>query len=337
MNKEYLKENPEYIDYLQRIINYEEENDSGETNNITLERYNEENDTDYTVLWQFNDVGVHASRVYQLEMNGFVDRIFDSNSKTLYSLTDRDAITELVNELSSMYSDGVRKEYHSFPDKDDLDGLFDDVVGYEDVKWLLKKAMSADRIVNVILVGPPGSGKTVFLRCIRKLDGASFISGKRTSGPGFTDKMFEEAPRYMCIDELDDMDKRHQEALSDYTEEGLITETKGNGKKREMETNTKTFATANDLADVLNQIEDRFTDLHFNAYTLEEFEEVCVNILTREYGATESHARDIAHAVWDIDGFGNVRKAEDVAALSDGGDPKKVLEVLDNYSPGTTF
>jgi GTPase SAR1 family protein len=324
--KKYLTENPKYIEVLEKIVEYERNNQTPQHAYI--------DDTEKDSVWEYKDVGVQPQTLYQLETNGFLERMFDSQSTTAYSLVNREEIASVVDELSSKYDGEGKEVMHDFPDREDLEDMdiFADVVGYEDVKWLMRKALSSDDIVNILLVGPPGSGKTVFLRCIRQLKGASFISGKRTTEAGFTDEMFESEPRFMCIDELDDMDSDDQEALADYTEEGVIVETKGNNKRREMKTNTKTFAAANEDGDILPQIENRFTDLHFDQYSLGQFKKVCERILPRDYGTTEEHARDIAAAIWDIDGFANVRKAEDVAALSDGEDPQKVVGVLDSYS-----
>lgn len=326
-----LKDNPGYIDEIESIAEYEENNKCPNHSFIEGE--------DYDSCWTYKDVGVMPQKLYQMETRGLIDRVFDSNSTTSYSLIDRDKAKSVAEELSRQYNnDGAVEVNHSFPNDEQLEeiGVFDDVVGYEDAKWLLRKALSSDDIVNILLVGPPGCGKTVFLRCIDRLEGARFISGNKTTGSGFTDEMFERKPRYMCIDELDDMDNNNQKALSDYSEEGVLVETKGNDKRREMHTNTKTFAAANNTDNILDQIENRFTDLHFDPYTLKQFVKVCKRILPREFGHSEDHAEDIARAVWEIDGFANVRKAEDVASLSDGSDPEKVISVLENYSPDKT-
>jgi len=327
--KEFIKDNPEYIDHLERLVEFEENNKNPEHPYI--------DDEDYDSCWEYKDVGIKPQTLYQLEKEGILERVFDTNSTTSYSIRDRDSVVNALEEISSKFDGKRERVIHDFPDRDTLDEMeiFSDVVGYEDVKWLMKKALASDEIVNIVLYGPPGSGKTVFLRCIRQLKDSAFISGKRTSESGFTDEMFEEEPRFMCIDELDDMDKDDQKALSDYTEEGVLVETKGNNKRREMKTNTKTFATANEEDNVIDQINNRFTDLHFDQYTLDEFKQVCINILPDDYGTSEENAKEIAKAVWDIDGFANVRKAEDVAALSDGEDPRKVVSVLEDYSPNT--
>lgn len=324
--KSVLKDNPDLIDPLKKIAEYEEDNI--EPDHVYIE------DEEYDSWWTYSDVGTHPNTLYSIEMEGVIERVFDTNSTTAYSLKDRESIMSATKELASQYDDGVIRKEHSFPSAEELEemGIFDDVVGYEDAKWLLRKALAADDIVNVLLIGPPGCGKTVFLRCIDKLEGSRFISGSKTTGAGFTDEMFERKPRYMSIDELDDMDNENQKALSDYSEEGVLVETKGNNKRRELHTNTKTFAAANYTDNIIDQIENRFTDLHFDAYSLDEFKKVCRSIIPREYDHSEGHAEEIAEAIWEIDGFANVRKAEDVASLSDGDDPKKVVSVLEEYS-----
>lgn len=326
---DFLTDNPEYIQILESCVEYEENNK--EPDHVFVE------DEEYDSHWTYKDVGAHPSKLYKMETDGLLERVFDSNSTTAYSLRNRSEAKAVLDEMEEKFNNGVVEEMHDFPSAKELEemGIFDDVVGYDDAKWLIRKAMSSDNIVNILLVGPPGCGKTVFLRCIRKLEDTSFISGRKTSEAGFTNEMFEAKPRYMCIDEMDDMSDEHQKALSDYTEEGYIVETKGNDKRREMKTNTKTFASANHLSNIINPIEDRFTVLEFDSYGLNEFVEICINILPREYDVTREESKEIAAAVWDMEGYANVRKAEDVAALSDGDDPKKVLEVLENYSGGS--
>jgi predicted ATPase with chaperone activity len=43
-------------------------------------------------------------------------------------------------------------------------GLFDDIVGFEDVKDLFKMAIQAERPVHLLLCGPPASAKSLFMR-----------------------------------------------------------------------------------------------------------------------------------------------------------------------------
>lgn len=330
----WLRDNPDYLDIMTQLIDYESNLEPQENDRI-LDHYNEENGTDYSVKWRNTDVPFNPSMLYQLEVHGFLERVFNSNSTTLYSIRRRDDMKGEVRQLQNQFNDGIQTVIHDFPSEDDLRemGIFDDVVGYEDIKFLFYRAMSAEDIINIVMFGPPGSAKTVFLMCINKLDDSCYVSGSPTSGPGFYDVMFDERPRYMAIDELDNMDSEHQKALSDYTDTGMLVETKGNSKKRRMRTNTKTFAAANRPGDILPEIENRFVDLHFEPYSYDEFIEVCEHIIPRNEGKSKPEARKIADAVWEFDGFGNVRKAIQASRLSQG-DPEKIIGILDQYSGG---
>lgn len=321
-----LEQNPDYIQILSELVEYEESNKCPDKSYIA--------DKEYDSCWTYKDVGVQPQTLYQMETDGLIDRVFDTNSTTAYSLKSRQSVKRELDRIERRFDDGVQRKEHEFPSVEELDEMeiFSDVVGYEGAKWLIKKAIASDNRVNIVLFGPPGSGKSVFLRCIEKLEGGRMISGKNTSSAGFVEEMFENKPRFMCIDELDDMSNDDQKVLSDYTEEGRLVETKGNDKRRELEIDTKTFAAANHEDNIIDQINNRFTDLHFERYSLEEFKEVCKNIIPREYGHSKEHASEIAEAIWEMEGFGNVRKAEDVAALSDGDDPEKVVSVLEDYS-----
>lgn len=317
------KSGTDYIDTLDRIIEYEENNKG--MDNVHIEG------TDFDVCWSYDDVGVSPQKLYQLTINGFLEKLFDSNSTTMYSLKDRERIKNAMDSMGVYSSGDTMEKIHNFPSEEELpDGLFDDIIGYDDVKWLLRRALTTDDIVNVILVGPPGSAKTIFLLAIESLENSMFVSGKPTSGPGVLDVMFKHTPKYMAIDEFDDMDSDTQQVLSQHMDTGILDETKY-GKDRKMKTNTHTFASANSLDPVIDQIEDRFIDLHFEPYTRDEFIEICEHLLPRRESKNTEESRNIAKRVWEIEQSGDVRKAIAVARLSRG-DPEKVLDVIDDYS-----
>jgi len=136
------------------------------------------------------------------------------------------------------------------------------------------------------------------------------------------------------VDEFDDMKKEHQAVFSSYTETGILSETKS-GKTRQIETNIKTVAAANDKSKIKDNIFDRFTVLEFERYTEQEFKQICLNMLPSEEGKSEEEASAIADAVWDYKQYGDVRAAIQVARLSRG-DPEKVVAVLDDSSTSPT-
>lgn len=320
--KTYLQDNPEYIEILDTLLEYERENKTPDNPWIQ--------DKEYDSVWTHSDVKVSPQRLYQLEVKGVLDRIIDTNSTTGYCIINRCGVKSTIEEVKKIQEQDYEEIIHSFPDEEDLEGVFDDVIGYEKVKWLFKRGMSTDEITNFLLVGPPGSAKTVFLMCISKLDGAEFVPATETSASGFINMLFEDRPKYMLFDELDDAEKEDQKSLSQYTETGIVRETKY-GKKRAIKTNTKTFATANHIDQIMGHIKDRFTILHFDAYDYDDYAEVCEHILPKNEGKTKQEARLIADALWERSGTGDVRQAIQVSRLSRG-DPEKVIDVLDEYS-----
>ena len=322
MRQEWLEEHPDYVPLLKRIVEYEQDNLKEDDEWLA--------DKGHDTEWEYSDINIHPSRLHQLNVAGFLDKPFDSNSSTTYCLSNRQKTIEILAEIS-FDEKGRKKVMHDFPDEDDLpDDIFEDVIGYDDAKWLLKRGITTDEITNFLLVGPPGSAKTVFLLCIANLQGAEFIPSMDATSAGFMDLMFNEEPKYMLFDELDDMDSQYQKSLSSYTETGIVKETK-HDKTRELKTNTKTFASANSTRPILNHITDRFTVLEFEKYTRSEYTDVCEHILPRKEGSSKPEARKIASLLWERNNEGNVREAISVARLSRG-DPEKVVSVLDKHS-----
>lgn len=44
--------------------------------------------------------------------------------------------------------------------------IFDQISGYEEEKWVLEQALNNEDSTHILLVGPPGIGKTRFLKAI---------------------------------------------------------------------------------------------------------------------------------------------------------------------------
>lgn len=324
MNRDWLTDNPDYAKILKGIIEYEKDNKNPDHHYIK--------DSDKDCCWKNTEIGVHPTKLFQLETHGFLERVMDTNQTTAYTMVDREGTEEMLNGMA--FGNAEKEVMHDFPSEEDLpDDLFDDIIGYDKVKWLLKRALTTEEIVNVLLIGPPGSAKTIFLLEINELEKSTFISGKPTSGPGVLDVMFNETPMYVAIDEFDDMSEDTQEVLSQHMDTGILDETKY-GKDRRLKTNTNTFGSANSTDNIINQVVDRFVDIHFDPYTREEYLEICEHLLPKREGVSKSEAIKIAEAVWDMENNGDVRKAIAISRLSRG-DPKKVVSVLDDYSSGS--
>src|SRR5918992_1026541 len=196
--------------------------------------------------------------------------------------------TETETETKSMFSENI--EYSM------SDQLFNNIVGYNDVKRLFRMSLSSEKPVHVLLVGPPASAKTLFmLECI-KLERSFFTLGSHSTKSGMIDYLFKDRPRYLIVDEIEHMPMKDQTALLSLMETGIIAETKYQ-KTRNTQMKTWVFATSNGTERMLTPLLSRFMVLHFKQYKYENFREIAVHILAQE-GISSEIATACADAVW---------------------------------------
>jgi len=81
------------------------------------------------------------------------------------------------------------------------DNFFEYVIGYYDVKRLLKMSINADEPVHILLVGPPASAKTMFIKSLMKLNNSYFTDGGNSTKAGMLEYIFDNQPKYLLIDE----------------------------------------------------------------------------------------------------------------------------------------
>ena len=197
-------------------------------------------------------------------------------------------IKETETETKSVFSENI--EYSM------SDQLFNNIVGYNDVKKLFKMSLSSEKPVHVLLVGPPASAKTLFmLECI-KLERSFFTLGSHSTKSGMIDYLFKDRPRYLIVDEIEHMPMKDQTALLSLMETGIIAETKYQ-KTRNTQMKTWVFATSNGTERMLTPLLSRFIVLHFKQYKYENFREIAVHILAQE-GISSEIATACADAVW---------------------------------------
>lgn len=178
--------------------------------------------------------------------------------------------------------------------------LFDPVIWHdEDLRWLLTRSLEAARH-HVLLVGPPATAKTAILMEIARLDGAAYILGHSATAPGLEDQLFAQRPRYVLIDEIDQMDTDDVGALLSLMETGVVQETKV-GKAREIQLDANVYAACNRTDPLPPELLSRFEVLSIESYSRAEFIEVAVSLLTDREGIDPGLARHIATTAADMD------------------------------------
>lgn len=194
-------------------------------------------------------------------------------------------------------------------------GIFEEVLGHYGIKQIFQKAIFSKRPIHLLLVGSPGSAKTMFLTEIMRHEKPSyFVIGSNTTKAGLVNQLFERRPKFLLIDELEKMIMTDQTALLHLMETGIISETKI-GKTRQIELTSWVFATANSCDKIIKPLLSRFAILEVPEYTFEEFCEIAVTRLRKEK-VDENIAITIAEKVWSDLGSKDIRDVIKISRLS---------------------
>ena len=193
--------------------------------------------------------------------------------------------------------------------------LFEEIIGHKDIKKIFSNAIFSKKPVHILLVGDPGSAKTMFLMEIYLLFKTSLlIVGSNTTKAGLLNQLFETRPKFVLVDELEKMNKPDQTSLLHLMETGIISETKIN-KTRQMKLISSVFASANSWERIPKPLISRFVVLEVPDYTFEEFKEIVILRLRKE-GVLEDMAAIIAERVWSDLRSKDVRDAIKIARLT---------------------
>lgn len=125
--------------------------------------------------------------------------------------------------------------------------IFAEISGYTEEKWLLTQALNSDQPTHILLVGPPGIGKTRFLKAIEKAypDLSYFALASGSTGAGMINHCFENPPRFLLIDEIEYLKQSDQVTLLSLLQDGCLVETKVS-KTRRLDFTCSVIATSND-------------------------------------------------------------------------------------------
>ena len=180
---------------------------------------------------------------------------------------------------------------------------------------ILNKSILSKKPCHILLKGKPGCAKTMFLTEIMKsLKDSYFVVGSNATKAGLVNQLFKRQPKFLLIDELDNMPHQDQTSLLHLMESGIVSETKIK-KTRQIELTSWVFATANSCDKIIEPLLSRFVILEMAEYTLEEFYEIADTRLKKE-GVHELTARLIAEKVWNELGSKDIRDVIKVSRLA---------------------
>jgi Holliday junction DNA helicase RuvB len=200
-------------------------------------------------------------------------------SKTKETITTTTTTLDTVVLLTANNNSNNKKL--SEKQQEEKDKLFEDIIGYDDIKRLFRMAINANDPVHILLIGPPASAKTLFMRTLTQLQNSYFTDGGNSTKAGMIDYIFNNEPKYLLIDEIDKMSTKDQTFLLNLMETGIVSETK-HGKTRTIHMKTWVFASSNNITNITRPLKSRFFPIKFKPYTYEQFYEITVKVLKRQ-------------------------------------------------------
>ena len=290
-------------------------------------KYEHSMDADnFSLGWHWHDVALPTYYLTKLVIKKLVKISFKSNKDTRYVLTDEG---RALAESGIIESVSPPSPVESSPPKPAIsfNEMFSDIVGYDDLKELLRESLQLDDPIHVLLHAPPSLAKTMFLWDIERAFGAQTMSllGSATSHAGLWDIVAETQPRILLVDEIDKMPLVDLASLLSLMETGRLIRVKV-GRKLDIKLKVWVIGAANRVNRLPPELMSRFTTFQLTEYTAVEYREVVTNVLESREGVGHNEAAEIATRL--VGKTHDVRDAVRVARLSKRVGVRRAVELL---------
>ena len=246
--------------------------------------------------FEYDDVNVPSWYLRKLSEIGVLKVVYRSNKHTNYDLAvPVEALEAALSEYLSGASQGTEEVQQQKPELPE--DFLDVVEGYDDLKEIIKQSITNDEPVHIMLVGPPGTAKSLILMEIERLPGSAFVTMGTATKAGIRDVLLYRRPRYLIIDEIDKLsDPNDISVLLTLMESGRLVVTL-HKMRVDVPMKVWVFAAANTTKTLPPELLDRFMVFKLKPYSKDEYVRVVTNVLVKRYGKDQELARYIAEKV----------------------------------------
>jgi Holliday junction DNA helicase RuvB len=267
--------------------------------------------------WSWQDVATWPATINSLIVKKLVSVALSTNSGTGYRVTEEGKLAA-VAEIHPVQTE---------PELIDDFNLFSGIVGYDNIKELMKTSLALDKPVHILLYGPPAIAKSMFLWEIERVYGNQCLPfiGSATSHAGMWDMLIERHPRIILIDELEKMNITDTAGLLSLMEYGRVIRAKV-GRSMDVKSTAWVFATANRITSIPPELLSRFAKQELKEYSDQEFIIVVKNVLQKNEELDEDSAAMVAEKL--VGRTHDIRDAVRVARMSKKTGVIRAIELL---------
>jgi Holliday junction DNA helicase RuvB len=211
--------------------------------------------------------------------------------------------------------------------------FFHEIYSYNDLKEILYRGIVSEHNVNILLVGPPATAKSLLLQCIHeKVNDCIYYDAANSSGPGIIHDLGNHRnARIILIDEIDKINRKDQAVFYNLMETGEVNITKKETRVKFKMDNPKIFATSNSIERLTKPFRSRFSIYTLPEYSDSDFIKICVSLLTSKFYLPSILSALIAQLLLEKDEK-DLRKVLNIAKLlRPMDDEKKIKKVIDTY------
>jgi len=277
--------------------------------------------------WEYYTIGASRDDIRRLLDEGMLIIAVKTSNLTKYKLSEKGR--------DFVFATTMEREFTRVPAASVMEAM-DLVVGFDDVKDAISRAIESRRRIHFLLEGPPACAKSIMLEGVRSaVPSAYIVFGSRTSAAGLSEVLFEHQPQILLMDEADKMRSECFSVLLGLMESGEILETKSK-KTRGIKLETVVIGACNSSKKFPPEFLSRFAlHVNFPQYSREEFIDVCRGFLSKAENCPPDVAATIGTLVHDY-GLGDVRKARGVWQLMTAPTEEemhRVIQLMLKYSP----
>jgi Holliday junction resolvasome RuvABC ATP-dependent DNA helicase subunit len=217
--------------------------------------------------------------------------------------------------------------------------FFDKVVGLEPVKIALYRALiQEERGINVLLHGPPASGKSVLLSQIESsCNKTLYVDATNLTGAGLIELLYNNQNiKVLLIDELAELKKNDLDSFRSLLQTGRIVKTLKTVKYDFTIPNLKIIGCTNNINKLSAPLKSRFITYLVNEYTDLEIVKVVQFCLTSRNIIKDPKLAEIIALTFINYGVRNVRKIIAVSSLIHESDTiEHIKEIVESFVNNT--